>query len=119
MANIEVVIEGDGAERAAEALLIDSDIDGSLETVDNSDKKDPLTTAAAIVAIAAGSVGTLNGLITLSEKIYQWYKKIKQSDSNQLDKNQKIEKVLLIGSKGQRLLLEGATPEQIRRVLEP
>ncbi|AGY59492.1 hypothetical protein [Gloeobacter kilaueensis] len=116
MTPIELVIEGEGAVSAAAELLREPDIEGFQEPLDASGKREPITLAAVatIVSIAGGTISGVSGLVSLAEKIHQWYSKRKQTKEAN-----KITKVLLIGSNGKRLLLEGATPEQIRKVLEP
>ena len=52
----------------------------------------------------------------LGEKIYEWYQKYKNSKGN--NKTSKIEKVLIVGNNGKRLLLKDATLEQIKDILE-
>jgi hypothetical protein len=47
------------------------------------------------------------------ENRYKWYQEYKQGKSGK-----KIAKVLIVGRNGDRLLLENATIEQIRKVLE-
>ncbi len=66
-----------------------------------------ITTIGAIVGIVGGS-------IAIAEKIYNLYQKYKRSNKS----SQKIDKVLLISRKGKRLLLEGATIEEIKEILD-
>ncbi|MGB6300992.1 MAG: hypothetical protein WBF90_33120 [Rivularia sp. (in: cyanobacteria)] len=47
-----------------------------------------------------------------AEQIRKWYLEYKQHKSGK-----KIAKVLIVGKNGERLLLEGATAEQINKIL--
>ena len=58
-------------------------------------------------------VGIVGGTIAVAEQIRKWYAEYKQKQSGK-----KIAKVLIVGRDGQRLLLENATLEEIRRILE-
>jgi hypothetical protein len=58
-------------------------------------------------------VGIVGGTLAIAEQIRKWYQEYKQSRSGK-----RIEKVLIVGRNGQRLLLENATVEQIQKILE-
>jgi hypothetical protein len=106
MAEIKFAIEGDAAIEATEELLAIAGIEGSF-TVDEEVKREGvLATIAAIVGIASGT-------FAVAEQIRKWYQAYKDGKSGK-----KIAKVLIVGRNGDRLLLENATIEQIRKVLE-
>ena len=65
-------------------------------------------TIAAITAITAGS-------IAIAEKIHEWHSSYRKATESNSD--EKIEKAVLIDSKGQRLLLENATIEELKEFL--
>ena len=50
--------------------------------------------------------------LLIAEQIRKWYLEYKQHKSGK-----KIAKVLIVGKNGERLILEGATAEQIQRIL--
>ncbi len=58
-------------------------------------------------------VGLVGGTIAIIEQIRKWYHEYKQKQSGK-----KIAKVLIVGRNGRRFLLENATIEQIRQILE-
>lgn len=107
MTNIQIEIEGTDAKVAAEELLKISDLEGDWEYADKGDKKEG--TLATIVAIVAITSGTL----TVAEKLLQWYEK--RNKSNPV---QSVEKVILIGRHGDRILLRNASVEQVKRLLD-
>ncbi|MEO0406481.1 MAG: hypothetical protein AAF289_03925 [Cyanobacteria bacterium P01_A01_bin.135] len=109
MDNIQLEIEGQGAIAAAEELLSTGGIQGQLEPTDDEPERD-LATITAIATIASLTLTA----IELAEKIYGWYQAYRQRQ----DADKRIEKVLLIGKDGQRILLADASVEQIRRILE-
>ena len=64
------------------------------------------------MATIATIVGLVGGTVAIAEQIRKWYQEYKQSQSGK-----KIDKVVIIGRNGQRLLLEDATVEEIRQIL--
>ena len=72
----------------------------------DDEKELTLATVGAIVAIAGGTVA-------IAEQIRKWYQEYKQGKSGK-----KIEKVLIVGKRGRRLLLENATIDQIKQILD-
>ena len=109
MADIQLSIEGKDAILATEELLEIPEISGSWESPSNFQRELSLATVATIVGITTGT-------ITIAEKIYAWYQKYRKHQ--QATNAYSIEKVLLVGKNGQRLLLENATVEEIRQVLD-
>lgn len=106
MADIQVEIQGQGAVLATEELFSMPQLSGNWEATDEVDKEGTLVTIGTIIAIVGGT-------LTAAEQIRKWYKEYKQGKSGK-----KIEKVLLIGRNGRRLLLETATIEQIKQILD-
>jgi hypothetical protein len=49
--------------------------------------------------------------MAIAEQIRKWYQEYKQ-------KGKKIDKVIIVGRNGRRLLLEDTTVEEIRKVLD-
>jgi hypothetical protein len=103
---IKFAIEGEGAIEATEELLTLEGIEGSYAVDEEIQREGVLATIAAIVGIASGT-------LAVAEQIRKWYQAYKAGKSGK-----KIAKVLIVGRKGERLLLENATIEQIRKVLE-
>ncbi|MFB2979330.1 hypothetical protein [Microseira sp. BLCC-F43] len=107
MADIQVAIEGEGAIDATEALLAIPGISGSYEVSSQQPDKE------GVVATIASIVGIVGGTIAIAEQIRKWYQEYKLQQSGK-----RIAKVLIVGRNGQRLLLENATLEDIRKALE-
>lgn len=103
MTDIQIAIEGQTTPTATQSLLAIPGIEGNWETEEITERGEPLTTIATIVAIVGGTVA-------IAEQICKWYVEYRQ-------RNQ-IEKVLIIGRNGERILLENATVEQIKQILE-
>jgi hypothetical protein len=105
---IEFEVEGTGAIEATEALFALSEIEGKWETV-------PPEREAVIATI--GTIGTIvpivGGSIAIVEQIRKWYLEYRQGKNGA-----KIEKVLLVGRNGKRIVLENATLEEIKQLLD-
>ena len=107
MADIQLEIEGSGALAATKELLQMPGLDGSWESAsEGTQREGTLATIATIVVITTEA-------LTIAEKIYQWYQKLKQAKTEA-----SIDKVMLIGRNGERILLKNASVEQIRRILD-
>jgi hypothetical protein len=106
MADIQVAIAGTDAVVATEALLAIDGISGTYAVDSETDKEGILITIATIV-------GLVGGTLAIAEQIRKWYQAYRSG------KDQKtIEKVVLVSASGQRLLLENATTEQIKALLD-
>ena len=106
MAEIKFAIEGEGAIEATEELLTLEGIEGSYAVDEEIQREGLLATIASVAGIVSGA-------LAIAEQIRKWYKEYKQGKSGK-----RIAKVLIVGRNGDRLLLENATIEQIRKVLE-
>ena len=106
MADIQISVEGRDALAATEELFAISGLSGNWETIGDGEKEPILTTIGAIVAVVGGTVA-------IAEQIRKWYQEYKKGESGK-----KIEKVLIVGRRGRRLLLENATIEQIKQILD-
>ncbi|MEG5037947.1 MULTISPECIES: hypothetical protein [unclassified Microcoleus] len=106
MADIQISVEGQDAVAATEELFAISGLSGNWETTGDDEKEGLLVTIGAIVGIVGGS-------LAIAEQIRKWYQEYKKGKSGK-----KIEKVLLIGRRGRRLLLENATIDQIKQILD-
>jgi hypothetical protein len=107
MADLQLEITGSGAVAATAALLQTPGLTGNWEAASKEPQREGvLATIATIVAITTGT-------LTLAEKIYQWYQQRQQAAPAET-----IDKVMLIGRNGERILLKNAMIEQIRRILE-
>jgi hypothetical protein len=106
MSNILIEVQGTDAIAATEQLLAIPELDGTWETSDEVEREGTLVTIATIVAIVGGT-------LAIAEQIRQWYQEYKRGKSGK-----KIEKVLIAGRNGRRLLLEDATIEQIQQILD-
>ena len=106
ISEIKFAIEGDAAIAATEELLTLSGIEGSFTVDEELQREAVLGTIVSIVEI-------LSGALAVAEQIRKWYQEYRQGKSGK-----KIAKVLIVGRNGDRLLLENATIEQIRKILE-
>jgi hypothetical protein len=106
MADIQIEIQGQDAIAAAQDLFSNCGLEGNYEIDDEGAKEGTLAAIATVIGIVGGT-------ITAAEQIRKWYKEYKQGKSGK-----KIEKVLIVGRNGRRLLLEDATLEQIKQILE-
>ncbi|WP_413171168.1 hypothetical protein [Anabaena azotica] len=107
MTEIKFSIEGEDAILATEKLLAIEGITGNYAIDSEEVKKEAVITTVATI------VGLVGGAIAIAEQIRKWYLEYKQNQSGK-----KIAKVLIVGRNGRRLLLENATIEQIRQILE-
>lgn len=105
-AGIQVAIAGPGAVPATEALLAIDGVSGTYTVNDEVEREGVLVTIATIV-------GLVGGTLAIAEQIRRWYQEYRQGKNKQT-----LEKVVLVAQNGQRLLLENATPEQIKAVLD-
>jgi DNA-binding transcriptional regulator YbjK len=108
MADIQFEIQGQDAVAATEELLSTSGLTGDW-TVAVEDK----TSKEAVITTVATIVGIVGGTIAIAEQIRKWYQDYKKGKAGK-----KIEKVLIQGRNGRRLLLENATLEQIKQILD-
>ena len=106
---MKVEIQGRDAIDATEELLKIEGLQGSYQTLDAVEREGTLVTIATIVGIVSGS-------LTVAEKLYEWNKKYQKSLENPT--GARIEKVLIVAEDGRRLLLQDATVEQIKDILE-
>lgn len=106
MAEIQISVEGDGAIAATTELFAMPEIDGTWEPVEETERETVLATVGAIVGIVGGS-------LAIAEQIRKWYKEYHAGKNGKT-----IEKVLLVGRDGQRILLQDATLEQIKQILD-
>ncbi|MBD2088303.1 hypothetical protein H6F67_00235 [Microcoleus sp. FACHB-1515] len=106
MSEIRMAVEGEGAIEATEALLEIPGVSGSWETSGETEREGILATIATII-------GVVGGTIAIAEQIRKWYQEYRQRKSGKT-----IEKVLIVGRNGRRLLLEDASVEEIRQILD-
>ncbi len=106
MAEIQLAIEGEDAVAATEALLQIPGISGSYQVNAEAPERE------GVMATIASIVGIVGGSIAIAEQIRKWYQEYEQKKSGK-----KIDKVLIVGPNGKRLLLKDATVEEIRKIL--
>ncbi len=107
MTNIQIAVEGEGAVPATEALLAMPELSGSWAPAVNQPTREGVTATIATI------VGIVGGSLAIAEQLRKWYEAYKKEKSGK-----RIEKVLLVGRNGRRLLLENATLEELRQILE-
>ncbi|NJN59700.1 MAG: hypothetical protein HC879_20555 [Leptolyngbyaceae cyanobacterium SL_5_9] len=103
---MQIEVQGQDSIAATEELLSIPGLSGSWESPNALEREGTLVTIATIIGIVGGTMA-------IAEQIRKWYQEYKRGTSGK-----KIEKVLIVGRNGRRLLLENATPEQIKQVLE-
>lgn len=103
MAEVQITVEGEGANTAIQELLAIPGLSG-MEFERKPTKEGVLATVAAVVGITVG-------VVEISERIYKWYHKSKQSRSGKTFD-------VVIESPDGRLLLDGCTIEEICQVLK-
>jgi hypothetical protein len=108
MADIQIAIAGQNSIAATEALMAIPGLMGTWQA-DESARRD-----GGVTATIATVVGIVGGSMAIAEQIRKWY--VEYRDGKSFDK--KIEKVLIVGKNGRRLLLEDATLEELRQILE-
>lgn len=106
MTDILLEVQGTDAIAATEEILAIPELTGTWETEGGTGKEPIITTIATIVGIVGST-------LAIAEQIRKWYQEYKKGKSGK-----KIEKVLIVGQNGRRLLLEDATIEQIQKILE-
>jgi hypothetical protein len=106
MTELVVEIQGKDSVAATEELFSISGLLGNWEPLEEVEKEGTISTIATIVGIAGGT-------LAIAEQIRKWYQDYKQGKSGK-----KIEKILIVGRNGRRLLLENATLDQIKQILE-
>lgn len=107
MTEIQFEIQGKGATIAATEVLKIEGLEGQYHQIEQGlQREGTIITIATIVAITSGS-------ITIAEKIVQWYKKWKRPQSST-----SIDKVILIGRNGRRILLKNASVKSIKEILD-
>jgi hypothetical protein len=107
MTEIQLSIEGEDAVAATEALLAIPGISGNYKVNADAQEREPVITTVATI------VGIVGGTIAIAEQIRKWYQEYEQKKTGK-----KIDKVLIVGRNGRRLLLKDATVEEIRKILE-
>ncbi|MBH8552335.1 hypothetical protein I8751_08095 [Nostocaceae cyanobacterium CENA357] len=107
MAVAQLAIAGEDAVVATKALLEIPGISGNYSVSSDTAEREGVTATVATI------VGIVGGTIAIAEQIRKWYQDYKQQKSGK-----RIEKVLIVGRNGRRLLLENATLEEIRQILE-
>jgi hypothetical protein len=104
MTELKIVFEGIEAEVAAEALVKLPDVTGSWTASDEVKRDMSLSTIAAIIGIASGT-------LSIATNLKKWYEDYQGSEQH------KIENVVIITPK-RRLLVDEATPEEILAFLK-
>ncbi len=103
---LKIAIDGLDAIQATEEILAIEGIEGSYEKVGN-EREGTLATIATIIGIGAGTSVIINNTLTIAEKIFQCFKK----------HDKKLDKVEIVSGE-KRLLLEDATVDKIKDILE-
>lgn len=103
---LKIAVEGFHAGRALEELLAISEVQGSVENTESEAiRRDGVLVAIGII------VAITSGTVTVVDKIIAWRDKWKS------DKEAKHLNVVIEDAHGNRLALDGATPEQIAAAL--
>jgi hypothetical protein len=102
---IEFEVEGAGAIEATAVLFAMSEIEGEWETAPPERE--------AVIATIGTIIGVVGGTMAITEQIRKWYLEYRQGKNGAT-----IDKVLLVGKDGRRIVLENATLEEIKRLLD-
>jgi hypothetical protein len=105
MQPLQIAIEGAHAAAAAQALINTPGLSAQLQPPADDEEKGVLSVIATIVGIVGGTVDA-------AEQIRKWHQQWTKANSGK-----SIEKVVL-ATKDKRIVLEGATVEQITALLE-
>jgi hypothetical protein len=111
MNDIQIEIQGKDSVEATEALLSNPEMSGNWQPVAGTYKEATIVTIATIVAIVGSTLAA-------AEQIRKWYEIYRGQPAQGQQSDKKIEKALIVGRNGQRLLLENATIDEIRQILE-
>lgn len=105
---ITIAIEGPGAGRALDDLLGIEGIEGHAEPAERG----PVTRDGGLFVAVGAIVGIAVGVAEIVSKILEWRDRLKKAQAtNRLN-------IVIEDAKGNRLLLDNATPEQITAVLQ-
>lgn len=102
---IEIEIEGEGAIAATTELFTMPEITGEWEAAPPERE--------AVIATIGTIIGVVGGTMAIAEQIRKWYLEYRHGKGGE-----KIERVLLVGKDGQRIVLENATIEEIKQLLD-
>ena len=94
---MQIEIHGPDAIKVAQDIVATDGVQGTYEVVSEVEREGTLATIATIIGITTGAM-------TIAEKLYELNKKSVNSPESV-----KIERVLLVGKNGDRLLLKDAT----------
>lgn len=103
MTEVHLSIVGKGAVEASEALLASPNITGTWQPVEGT-QRDRLKSAIVHILLAASGE-------VLSQQIQDWYQRYQQARAEN-----RIETVVLV-AKGQRIVVENSSFEEIRQLL--
>lgn len=103
---MQIEIEGRDAREFTEEILSIEGIKGNYEIVEEIEREGTLATIATIVGIVSGT-------ITIAKELYELKRKIYDSPEPA-----KIERVLIVGKNGDRILLKDASIEQLQKLLD-
>lgn len=112
MPAIRLIVEGEHAVEASANLKEIEGLTVTVEPVVEEHKELALATVVSITAIAAGAVNIVANSVTIADKFITWYR-----DWNKGKDEKRIEKVIIEGPDGTRVLMENATPEDIAAIL--
>ena len=105
MPAIRLIVEGEHAVEASENLKEIEGLTATVEPIVEEHKEIALATVVSITAIAVGAV-------TIADKFITWYRDWKKGKDEK-----RIEKVIIEGPDGTRVLMENATPEDVAAIL--
>ncbi|MEG3438474.1 hypothetical protein V0288_15185 [Pannus brasiliensis CCIBt3594] len=103
---MQIEIEGRDAREFTEEILAIEGIEGSYEIVEEIEREGTLATIATIIGIVGGT-------FTIAEQLYKLKRKILDSPEPA-----KIERVLIVGKNGDRILLKDVSIEQLQKLLD-
>ncbi|MBI4747504.1 MAG: hypothetical protein HY774_03405 [Acidobacteria bacterium] len=105
MPAIRLIVEGEHAVDASRNLQEIQELTATVEPIVEEHKEIALATIVSIVAMTAGAV-------TVADKLIIWYRDWKKGKDEK-----RIEKVIIEGPDGTRVLMENAKPEDVAAIL--
>jgi hypothetical protein len=105
MQPLQIAIEGTHAAKAAQALIDTTGLSVQVQPPADDEER-------GVLAVIASIVGIVGGTLAAAEQIRKWYQEWTKGNSGK-----SIEKVVL-ATKDKRIVLQGASVEQIAAVLE-
>jgi len=104
---VTVAVEGPGADRALAELLRIDGIHGEVQPADRRE----VTRSGDVLEAIGTIVGIVGGIAPVASSIVKWWKSKRANENDRF-------RVVIEDTKGNRISLDQATPEQISAILQ-